>query len=217
VFIVYITTSELWSSLLWNLLNIDFQNSSKVLLSLNLCLVLSIVSIYVNSSSYPILPLSLCLFYLTNSIGALALLILITLNTSSLSNLHKYMLLLLLLTFQYSLFSVVSWSNISSSHINAAATLNLPLIESELCNTNSYSSLLYNNISSSLTTNSIETKNFVLFNSNCTTSQEYSISVDDIIASSVTIDSFNIISILTLATYFILTYHFKSYLTIIKY
>jgi hypothetical protein len=215
--ILYVTTSELWSSLLWNLLSIDLQNSNKLLLSINLSLILGLVSIYISSVSYFALIILICSIYLVSSTTILILIVFIMLGSNNLASIHKYVLLLFLIILQYSTFSLVSWANIANNLVNLTAVLNLPLIESELSNSSIYSNLLYSNISSSLITNSTETKGFVLTSLNSTTIQSYTVNSDDIIVGSTTLDNFNTISVLMILLYFLLAYYFKTFLSIIKY
>ena len=187
--ILYISSAELWSDLVWRLLNIDLYNSSSLLGTSLLVATLIFVLRYFDLML--INTILVFLFIYTNNIVVPLTFYFLNISWLKYIDLHKIILGYVLFTFMYSSFSSTLWTSELIVGASNSIVLNLPLLHGD-----SISSLSkYLNYYSQLNSNTIETKPFSLSNYNNITEQRYSISLDDILISSSTNDFSNLLVI----------------------
>jgi hypothetical protein len=194
IFLLYSSSAELWSDLSWRLLSVDIYNSTSLLKhSLILLLVLT------------------CLNYVTYKYSLLLMLVVILISNSHLTVLYIVLTVTTLNRFislhviiLSSLFYILMFSNFTSNTYclgNAASgsliTLNLPLLHSS--HSSIIESLPFYHYSM-LSSNTPDTKPFLLSNANSITHQVYGIQLDDVSLSSNSAEFYNIVVIISTAS-----------------
>lgn len=187
-FLFYITTSELWSDLLWRLLNIDLNNSSLSVTSLNLLLLVLLLVKYVRIEYHLIILIALSFTGYTTQI---TILLCILTTSFDYKKTHAFALVSLLLLSVYSSYSITISCGTKLEPSNNIV-INLPLIHTTL---ESFRECYYTSYHSSLISNLSDTKAFYLLLNNHYSSQNYEISNSDITVCSNVIDFFNILAI----------------------
>lgn len=187
--VLYISSAELWSDLIWRILSIDLYNSSSLLSPTLLVTVLLLITRYTNIALLSSIPIFLTLS--TNSVLIPISLYVLSISWLRYIDLHKLALLYIFFIFTYSNFVSVVWSYQTTNLWVDTLVINAPLIHGD-------STSILNtccNYFSLLTSNTLETKPFSLTNFNALTEQRYSISLDDIVVCSSSYDFCNILVI----------------------
>jgi hypothetical protein len=214
--VVYASTIELWTSLMWNILRLDLQQSVVDINILNL-LVLSLLFLSYANFSYYVCLLAIFAFY-TPLLAVTPLLVIYIFKTkySIYKNLHYlFLITLFTLTFYSSYSSVHCFNNFNNSRTDSIS-LNLPLAH-YVCTQNYSAISTFTAVSSSLALNSTEVKPFILVNHPYSTLQCYFISLVDIVINSVAIDYYNNLILAFTLVFFSLYYVYSQYLLIIKF
>jgi hypothetical protein len=201
ILISYVTTSELWSNLVWSVFSIDIQNEYKLTDYVNFY-ILTILAVNYAISCMKFIPTLILTLYFPDSF---LIWLLISAFISKLDNFklrtHVLVSLTLLTLIMFSRYSLTT-SSTSFLPSNDILSLNLPLVEG--CSTvfNEANSYLYS-IGTWLNSNSIDTKMFSLVNSNYLSLQSYNVNNYDVTIMSYVVDWFNVLPlaiILLLAT-----------------
>ena len=209
--ILYMSSAELWSDLIWRLFNIDLYNSSSML-STSL-LIAAIIFLFRYFNLILINMCSLFLLVYANNIIVPLVFYFLNINWLRYIDLHKLILAYVLFTLIYSNFSSTLWICNSTADALNSIVINLPLVHGDLL---SYI-LKYPSYYSQLNSNTIETKPFSLINYNSITEQYYSISLDDILISSSTIDFSNLIVLFIMLVFTLLFTRSINNILIIKF
>ena len=212
-FILYLSTLELWSTLIWNIFNIDIQNLSLALSFFNLLMIVLISILYLPLNFFKILPF--LLIYLNNILLVISVLPIFILLTSGFLSYHISVISLLTVLFSYSSFTLTQNTYYSQYLFNDIVNLSIPLV----MYSSSVFTALYNSfsaLSASLLSNSSETKAFLLTNFNYNTLQGYYVNTIDISVLSTSIDTFNTIPLLSYFILKLLVFLFSKYFIIIR-
>jgi cytochrome c biogenesis factor len=212
-FVLYLSTLELWSTLIWNIFSIDIQNLSSALSFFNLLTIVFVSILYLSLNFLKVSPV--LLLYLNSTLLTASILPIFMLLTSSFLSYHVIVISLLIVLFSYSTFTLTQSTYYSQYLFNDTVNLSIPLT---IYSSNVFS-FLYNSfttLSASLLSNSPETKPFLLTNFNYNTLQGYYVNTVDIPVLSTSIDTFNIIPLLAYFILKFLIFLFSKYFLIIR-
>ena len=215
--ILYFSTMDLWSTLIWNVTRIDIYNASSLLAYANSLLLILLVLHYVKYNLHLILVLVISYFYGHILLFALIYLLVHVNYRNIHSYFHQALLVLLIILLHYSSASLVLSDSISTPLSSWNLSLNTPLVIDIIaitsCNTTANQAA-----TSSLLANTPDTKLFSLINCTYSSLQQYIVSVYDITILSNSIDTFNVIAFCAIVVYWLITYFAKkSLLMIIRY
>jgi hypothetical protein len=194
IFLLYSSSAELWSDLSWRLLSIDLYNSTN-LLKQSLILLLALTCLNYITYKYSLL-LALTITLISNSHLTVLYVVLASVALNRFISLHIIILSSLFYTLMFSNFTsnTYCFSNYTPSSL---ITLNLPLLHSSYLNILETLTPYYYSM---LSSNTPDTKPFILSNVNSTTHQVYSIQLDDVWLSSNSLEFYNIVIIISVAS-----------------
>ena len=211
ILILYSSSAELWSDLSWRLLSIDIYNSTNLLKHLLMLLVILTSLNYITLNYNLILILAI----VVTSCSELTMIYI----TLSLATVNRFISLHTIIL--SSLFYLLIFSNFTSNICHCSATtsstsiaLNLPLLHTSY---NSLTEVLTSYYYSMLSSNTPETKSFILANTNSITHQVYTLQLDDLLVSSNTSEFYNVIVIIPIVSLYYLFHKIISRKYIIKF
>jgi cytochrome c biogenesis factor len=210
ILVIYITTCELWSDLLWRLLNIDINNSSKLLVWGNLSLLIVTCLTYLATSPPLLIVVASAVVFTTPLCALVAYL---SVRSFAYRNLHMVALVLVLIIVLHSTYTITLSTLINDNLIKNLA-VNLPLTHN--C-TYDKCFHLYSVYGSSLTSNSVDTKSFQLISNSCYTAQGYEVSYSDVNIIATVKDYYNLSVLLALLVPVLLSYSPLRNIYIIKF
>lgn len=209
--VLYVSSAELWSDLIWRIFGMDLYNSSSLLSPILLVTALLLITRYSNIALLS--SISIFLTLSTNNVLVPISLYVLSIGWLKYLDLHKLALLYIIFIFTYSNFTSIVWGYKSTSLWVDTLVINAPLIHGDCTSMLN----LYFNYFSLLMSNTLETKPFSLINFNALTEQRYSISLDDVAIHSSTYDFCNVLVIAIVIILLILFLRSINKLMIIKF
>jgi hypothetical protein len=203
--ILYSSTLDLWSTLIWNITRVDIYNTSGLLSYVNL-LLLTLLALHYTKYSFSLILLLALNYFHVPALLYMLIYILIRMNFRSM-HAYSHQLLLILLTtlLYYSSISLVTFDVIPKLLSSFNSSLNTPLVIDVISIFNN-STINKQSATCSLVSNTADVKLFSLINSAYSSLQQYIINIYDITISSNSIDKFNMIVVSSIAVYGFITY-----------